>query len=376
MKGKTIGIVGGGQLGKMLTDSAHKLGFKVVVLDPTPNSPASLVADKQIIGDFKNKKDILKLGKLCDFITFEIESANPEGLKELIKKGKIVHPSPEVLKIINDKFRQKIFLNENDIPVAPFAIIESEIDCENQAKIFGYPFLLKARFGAYDGRGNFLIKSKKDINRGFKKLSGSILYAEKFVPFVKELSVVCTRNKKGEIITFPVVETIHKNNICHIVRSPAPISSKIEKKAETIAKEIINKLKGVGTFAFEMFLTKKGEIFINEIAPRVHNSGHHSIEAFNMSQFEAHIRAVTGMPFMKLKSNSKSSVMHNILGDRRGKAFHSQNHKIKTGPLEYVHIYGKLETRKERKMGHITVLGNSLKQAESKAKNLRKRIKI
>ena len=171
MQKKTIGIVGGGQLGRMLTDAAHKLGFKVVVLDPQANSPAGQKADEQILGDFKNRDDILRLAKVSDFITFETESADSGALEELIARGMSVNPDPKVLKIIKDKFNQKAFFRKNNIPVADFALIESETDAEKQGEIFGYPFLLKARFDAYDGRGNFVVKSMSDIEVAFQKLS-------------------------------------------------------------------------------------------------------------------------------------------------------------------------------------------------------------
>jgi phosphoribosylaminoimidazole carboxylase PurK protein len=373
---KRIGIVGGGQLGRMLAQAAHKLGFLVTVLDPTPDSPAGQIADAQIIGSFKDKDKIFELADVSDFITFEIESANAEALEELIAHGKAVNPEPRVLKIIKDKFEQKVFLREYDIPVADFALIENVDDCIKQGEIFGYPFLLKARFDAYDGRGNAMIKSKDDIENAFEKLSKSPLYAERFVPFIKELAVVSARGMDGEIITFPVVETIHKNNICHIVRSPAPVDHDIITKAKGLAEKVLGVLGGVGVFAIEMFLTKSGELLLNEIAPRVHNSGHHTIEAFNMSQFEAHIRAVTGMPLVAPEATSRASVMVNILGEREGKALldgaYSDNGDVGTS----VHIYGKLETRPERKMGHITVLADTLEEAEQKALEIRKRLEI
>lgn len=373
---KTIGIVGGGQLGRMLVDAAHKLGFLVTVLDPTPNSPAGQVADNQIIGSFKDKDKIIELGNVSDFITFEIESANAEALEELIKDGKSVHPSPKTLKIIKDKFEQKVFLWNNDIPVSDFALINNEDDCKKQGELFGYPFLLKARFDAYDGRGNYLLRSEEDIENAFNKIGAGPLYAESFVPFEKELSVIAARGLDGEIITFPVVETIHKNNICHIVRSPAQVSHDVITNAKKIAEKVIDCLSGVGIFAIEMFMLSDGEIIVNEIAPRVHNSGHHTIEAFSMSQFEAHIRAVTGMPLVTPEALSHAAVMVNILGERDGEALIKTDHNIQNEIGTHVHIYGKLDTRKERKMGHITVLADTVEEAENKALEVRRSIEI
>ena len=373
---QTIGIVGGGQLGRMLAQAAHKLGFLVTVLDPTPNCPAGQIADVQIVGSFKDKDKIFELAEVSDFITFEIESANAEALEELIARGVAVNPEPKVLKIIKDKFEQKVFLRENGIPVADFALIKDEDDCKRQGEIFIYPFLLKARFDAYDGRGNAVIKSEGDIESAFEKLSKSPLYAERFVPFIKELAVVSVRGMDGEIVTFPVVETIHKNNICHIVRSPAPVEHDVISQAKALAEKVLGVLGGVGVFAVEMFLTESGELLVNEIAPRVHNSGHHTIEAFNMSQFEAHIRAVTGMPLVKPEATSRASVMVNILGEREGEALLDGAYNGQNDDGTAIHIYGKLETRPERKMGHITVLADSLEEAERKALEVRESIEI
>ncbi|HEU0085826.1 MAG TPA: 5-(carboxyamino)imidazole ribonucleotide synthase [Candidatus Paceibacterota bacterium] len=373
---KTIGIVGGGQLGRMLTEAAHKLGFRVVVLDPTPNSPAGQIADGQVIGGFKDREKILELANMSDYITFEIESADNKTLDEISKSGKQVNPDPETLRIIKDKFRQKAFLQEHDIPVADFALIDTEEDCIRQGEIFGYPFLLKSRFDAYDGRGNFVIKHKEDISEAFEKLSGGQLYAEKFVPFVKELAVVAARDAQGSVVSYPVVETIHRNNICHIVRSPAPVSESVKEKAEVLAGKVLSALGGVGVFGIEMFLTPNRQVLINEIAPRVHNSGHHTIEAFSASQFEQHIRAITGMSLEIPKKFSEAAVMINILGEREGEAEPKGINEVDALGYAKAHIYGKMLTKPERKMGHITVLASSVEKAERIAKKARKNISI
>lgn len=373
---KTIGIVGGGQLGRMLCQAAHKLGFKVIVLDPTPNSPAAQVADEQIVGSFKDKDKILELAEKCDFLTYELEGVNLEGLEEIEASGKPVNPSSKILKIIKDKFAQKSFLLNNNLPIGEFALIENEADAEKQGEIFGYPFLLKARFDAYDGRGNFVVKSKDDIPEAFKKLSGSPIYAEKFVPFTKELAVISARDTFNNMETFEVVETIHKNNICHIVRHPAGVSEEIKSQAREVAEQVLEKLNGVGVFAVEMFLINNNEILINEIAPRVHNSGHHTIEAYSVSQFEQHIRAITGLPLARLEPQAKAAVMVNILGERDGKAEFSGGEEVEKEHGAKVHIYGKMETRKERKMGHLTVLGDTVEEAEKRAQDARNKIFI
>lgn len=373
---KTIGIVGGGQLGKMLADSAHKLGYKVAILETTKDCPAGSVADQQILGSFKDKDKILELADISDVITFEIESANAEALDMLVSAGKEVHPSPTTLKIIKDKFKQKSFLKDHGIPVADFVIIDSELDAEQAGVDFGYPFLLKTRFDSYDGRGNFVVNNKDEIKDAFDKFGNVPLFAEKFFPFIKELAVVSARGKDGKIITFPTVETIHQNNICHIVRSPAQIPSDINDKASALAYRVLNELSGVGVFAVEMFLNSDMDVVVNEIAPRVHNSGHLTIEAFDISQFEAHIRAITGMPLATPVSQFKSSVMINILGDRDGQARPVGVQEAEMLGGTHVHIYGKMETRKERKMGHITVTADTTEEAEAQALQARNKISI
>ncbi len=371
-----IGIIGGGQLGRMLAQASKKLGFYTVVLDPTPNSPAGQIADLQIIGDFKDAAKIKEVADQVDFVTFEIESANADALNDLVVEGKDINPHPKILEIIKDKYLQKKFLEENGIPVADSVEVNNEEEIKKAAESFGYPFLLKARKDAYDGRGNALIKSEEEIGAGIEKLKGRTLYVEKFVPFVKELAVVVGRSKNGEVKVFPVVETIHKNNICNIVISPAHVDKDITQKAEALATKIISDFKGVGVFAVEMFLTDKNDLIVNEIAPRVHNSGHHTIEGNETSQFEQHIRAITGMPLGDVKTTLPFSVMINILGERSGESELIGLEEVKEIPNTSVHIYGKTETRPERKMGHITVVGEDLIDVLEKAKLARSIISI
>lgn len=373
---KRIGIVGGGQLGRLIAIDAKRLGFTVNIIDPTPNSPAGQVADHQIVANYNDDKAIRHLAKISDFLTFEIELANAEVLNELAAKGLQINPSAETLGIIKDKFLQKQFLKKAKIPVADFMEVNSKEEILRAAKKFGYPFLLKARFDAYDGRGNALIKKPSDLDKGIKKLQGRKLYIEKFVPFIKELAVMVGRNIKDEVVSYPVVETIHKNNICHIVMVPAPVDKNIQRKAQRLAEKMIHHLKGAGMFGIEMFLTEDGKIYINEIAPRVHNSGHYTIEANEISQFEQHARAITGMPFGPTKLTTPAAVMINILGVRDGKAKPKGIEIAEKIPGVKVHIYGKLQTRKERKMGHITVVGKNLNETLRKAKKARKLITI
>jgi len=384
-----IGIVGGGQLARMMIPPAHQLGFTVTVLDPTPHSPAGQVADRQIVADLDDPKGMEELAQHSDFLTLEWELANPELLEKIAKNGIPVNPSAQTLKIIKDKYQQKVFLKKAGIPVADFMEIKGDSiaslqnDIEKAAKKFGYPLLLKAKVGAYDGRGNYVIKTasnaaavKRNIKKGLKKLQGKELYVEKFIPFEKELAIMVARSTKGEIVTFPVVETIHKNNILYMTIAPAQIDKKLIKKAEALARKTMEHLKGAGVFGIEMFLGKNGKILVNEIAPRVHNSGHYSIEACTTSQFAQHIHAITGLPLKKTNMKTPVAVMVNILGQREGKAEIKGLDKVEKMKGVFVHIYGKAQTKHQRKMGHVTVVGKSLKDCLVNARKARRMLSI
>lgn len=372
---KTLGIIGGGQLGRMLVEAAQKLKISTIVLDPTDNSPAGQLTE-QIVGDFKDPGEIMKLSKNVKFLTYEIESANSKVLKDLQEKGATVNPSPESLEVIQDKFLQKHFLMGYNLPVPDFTRVESEKDIKKAASYLGYPLVLKSRFHAYDGRGNAVIKTEKEIKPALKKLAKSELYIEEFIPFEKELAVQIVRDKNGKLVTYPLVETIQKNSICHVVKYPADVSHSIEKSALEVADKTVSKLFGAGVFAVEMFLAKDGKILINEIAPRVHNSGHWTIEGTNVSQFENHVRAVCEMPLVEPKPKYKAAVMINILGERNADARPEGFEAVKKMDGAYAHIYGKFETREERKMGHITVVGNELKSLYEKALKARGQVSI
>ncbi len=375
MKNK-IGIVGGGQLGRMLAFEAKKMGFHVTVIDPTPGSPAAQVVDEHIIGGYSDSDATKKLASQVDFITVELEHIDTETLQALVNKGSIVHPSPESVSIIKNKFLQKEFLRKNKISTADYLEVVTEEDILAAGKKFGYPMLIKAKKDAFDGRGNFLLRNKKDIKNASEKLKGRELYVEKFVPFVKELAIMIARGTSGEIVSYPVVETFHKNNICHLVIAPAPVDDKVKKNAEKLAKKVMKYLKGAGVFGIEMFLTKDNKILINEIAPRVHNSGHYTIEACVTNQFEQHIRAITGLPLGSPRMLTPAAVMINILGERQGPAIVEGAKEALKIPDTFIHIYGKKETKPERKMGHITIIGDDIRKLVSRAKKVRKYINI
>jgi len=292
---KRLGIIGGGQLGMMITEAAKNLSehiSEITVLDPTENCPAAQAGAKQIVGDFKDELAILKLAEQSDIITYEIESGNTDVLSKLKAK---IEPSPSTLGIIQDKFSQKTFLSENELPVSQFYEITSLGDLHEKIKELGLPVLLKSRRDAYDGRGNFKITSSDEIEKAYQHFDGKSLMVEKFVNFKMEVSVIAARNTKGDIATYPLVENIHENNILKMTIAPARVSDDVIKDAGEIARKTMEVLKGAGVFGVEMFIDQDDKILINEIAPRVHNSGHHTLQSCKTSQFEQHIRAILGL---------------------------------------------------------------------------------
>jgi 5-(carboxyamino)imidazole ribonucleotide synthase len=371
----TIGIAGDGQLGRMMITAAKELGFDVVVLGTTENSPAGQYA-RQVMGDFRAEAPVLGLGDHADVITFEIEDAHAGALIALREKGIEVHPSPETLHNIKDKFRQKQLLAGAGIPVAAYRSVESSDDLISAAQEYGYPLVLKARLGSYDGRGNAAIKRADDIEPALDKLAGRGWYVEQHVPFVRELAVVAARDRKGNVATYPVVETRHVRHICDTVIAPAQVDGITARKANDLAVKVLDTLQGVGVFGIEMFETPDGQVLINEVAPRVHNSGHWTIEGAVTSQFEQHIRAVTGLPLGSTDLVKPAAVMINILGDRNGPAEPTGLHEALAIPGVSVHIYGKADTKVDRKMGHITAIGDTVDEALANAKRARQAITI
>ena len=354
--GKVLGIIGGGQLGMMLTEAAKKFSneiSEIIVLDPTEGCPASMVGAKQIVADFKDKNAIMDLASKSDILTYEIESGDSDVLKSIENKTSI-NPSPDTLKKIQDKLTQKNFLSQNGLPVPDFMEIESLEDLKDKVKKFGFPCLLKTRRDAYDGRGNFKINSEDEVTKAYQQFEGLTMMLEKFVDFRMEVSVIAARNTLGKIATYPLVENIHEENILKITIAPARVSEGIAEKAKEVAKKTMEVLKGAGVFGIEMFVTKDDQILINEIAPRVHNSGHHTLQSSKTSQFEQHLRAILGLELGSSELLHKA-VMYNILGPK--------NFKGKYKPIiidsdedVFLKMYGKKESKPNRKLGHINII--------------------
>ncbi|MGI0101503.1 MAG: 5-(carboxyamino)imidazole ribonucleotide synthase [Nitrosotalea sp.] len=353
---RILGIIGGGQLGMMLTEAAKKMPehiSKVIVLDPTESCPAARAGAEQIVADFKDKNAIVELSLQSDVITYEIESGNSQVLESL-KDSISINPSPTTLRTIQDKFTQKTFLKDNNLPVPEFSQIESISDLKRKILLFGYPVLLKARRDAYDGRGNFKIEDESQIESAYKLFEDRQVMIERWVDFKMEVSVIAARNTDGEIATYPVVENIHKENILEMTVAPARVESKVAEEAEDIAKRTMEVLHGAGVFGIEMFVTYDNQVLINEIAPRVHNSGHHTLQSSDTSQFEQHLRAILGLPLGSTRLGHYA-VMRNILGPKnfsgRYKPITAENKKG-----IYLKMYNKDESKPQRKLGHINVV--------------------
>jgi len=368
-----LGMLGGGQLGKMFIQEAVNYNVQVCVLDPDKNAPCRLIAHEFEQGDFKDYQTVLDFGKDKDVLTIEIEHVNTDALKQLEKNGLKVFPQPRVLELIKDKGLQKQFYSENGIPTAPYVLVNSRAELSDHVQDF--PFMQKARTGGYDGKGVHLLKSIADIEKAFD--SPSVL--EKFVDFEKELSVIVARNESGEVVTYPIVE-LEFNPVANLVeylKCPATVSKEIEGAAEMLAKKVAEKLDIVGLLAVEFFLTKSGELLVNEVAPRTHNSGHQTIEGNVTSQFEQHMRAVLNLPLGDT-SILQPSVMLNVLGDPSytGEAKYENLEKVMAMPQVHIHLYGKHLTKPFRKMGHVTITHHDIDQAYNRAREVKALLKV
>lgn len=370
---KKIGILGGGQLGKMLIQKGIDFALDIYILDPDNSAPCKNLTSFFIKGDYQNFDDVYHFGKKLDLITIEIEKVNVEALKKLQQEGKEIYPQPEVIELIQDKGLQKIFYQTNSIPTADFFLIENKSQIN---KYFDYfPFFQKTRKGGYDGRGVKKITSIASIDNAFDEPS----VLEKAVDVEKEISIIVARNKNGEIALFPPVESIF-HPTAHLVNyliCPANISKTILHQAEQIARKIAEQLQIIGTLSIEYFLTKDNKLLVNEMAPRVHNSGHHTIEACITSQFEQHWRAILNFPLGDT-SLIRPAVMINLLGSEGfdGNAHYIGFNNILKYSGVYPHLYGKKQVKPYRKMGHITVTDKTISAAIQKAKKIKELIKV
>lgn len=367
-----IGILGGGQLGRMLIQNAINYNLNIAVLDPDANAPCKNLChfSKGSITDYDT---VYRFGKDKEIITIEIENVNTEALKKLVKEGKKVFPQPEIIELIQDKGLQKMFYQRNNIPTADFFLVE------NKEQIFKYseffPFFQKLRKGGYDGKGVTKLMHPDQLEKAFN--APSVL--ERLVDFDKEISVIVARNANGESKCFPAVECEFNShaNLVEFLFAPASIKKNTEKEAHRIATLLAEKLGIIGLLAVEFFLTKDGKVLVNEVAPRPHNSGHHSIEANRVSQFEQHWRAILNLPLGDT-SLIQPAVMINLLGEigYEGDAKYEGLEDVLKFSGVYVHLYGKATTKPYRKMGHVTITDDELVKAKQKAKTVKQLLKV
>lgn len=367
---KTIGIIGGGQLGMMLTQAAHNLGFRVAILEKSLNCPAysilDLNKDKFILGQLSDIDKLKKLADFSDVLTFEIEHIDTEVLTQLeLETSKKVLPSLKILATINDKFLQKNFLKKAELPVGKYEPIRSLKNFDKLIRQFGFPFLIKARKGGYDGGGNFVVKSKKElelliINLDLGKTHEKY-FVEKFVPFEQEIAVLLAKNIYGNVVIYPIIDTFQENNVCSKTIVPSNLELIIQEKAKSIGKEVVNKLNYVGIIAIEMFVLADGKILINEIAPRVHNSGHWTLNGSVTNQFEQHVRCITGLELGSVENKQSTTLMYNIFGSN-----YNLIEKLQKKPIKSVttYNYSKKEIRPNRKMGHVNIVGENRDEIE------------
>jgi len=353
--GQTIGIIGGGQLGRMMAIAAKEAGFRIAVLDPTMDSPCGQVADVRIVASYDDQQALAELAEVSDVITYEFENIDYQGLRKVMEYA-YVPQGAELIRITQDRRLEKTELQQAGVSVAPFVIIESSENLAEQVNKIGYPAILKTARGGYDGKGQLKIESANDLKEAAALIEKAPCVLEQVIPFSKEISTIIHRNAAGECYILPLAENIHVNHILHQSIVPARVTHGIEKKAEQAAKAIAEHLALVGTLAVEMFVVGD-ELVINELAPRPHNSGHYSIEACNVSQFHQHIRAICGWPLRKPRL-WESSIMVNLLGQHVAPAAN----QLTKHPDWSVHLYGKTEAKHDRKMGHITIMTDDLER--------------
>ncbi|RHW32098.1 5-(carboxyamino)imidazole ribonucleotide synthase [Lysinibacillus yapensis] len=354
LPGQTIGIIGGGQLGRMMALSAKEAGFKIAVLEPAMDSPCGQVADIRIVASYDDEAALEELAEVSDVITFEFENIDYAGLKRLTEIA-YVPQGAELVRITQNRVTEKAAIVEAGCPVAPYIVAETFEELVGQIDQIGYPCIVKTARGGYDGKGQQQLNSKEDLPLAKNLFGHSVCVAEGFVPFEKEISVIVQRNGNGETYCLPVGENIHVNHILHETIVPARITDLTYERAIEAAKKIANHLQLVGTLAVEMFVLEDGQIVINELAPRPHNSGHYSIEACNVSQFTQHIRAVCGWP-LREPNLLQPSIMVNVLGQHVVPLTNS----IAKHPDWSIHLYGKTQAKVNRKMGHVTILTDDL----------------
>lgn len=368
-----LGILGGGQLGRMLIQQAINYNVTVKVLDPDREAPCRKLCDEFVVGSLNDYETVYNFGKKVDLLTIEIEKVNVDALEQLEREGVVVYPQPRVIRLIQDKGLQKQFFKENDIPTAEFQIISSAQELQQASMPF--PYIQKLRRDGYDGKGVYKVVDESYLPKAFTEPS----LIERWVDFEKEIAVIVARNDKGDMDTFPMVEMDFnpEANLVEFLISPSTLPFDVQQEAADIAKKIADSLKIVGLLAVEMFLDKNGKILVNELAPRPHNSGHQTIEGNVVSQFEQHLRAIFNQPLGNTDSLS-NAIMINILGEAgyEGPAVYQGIEKVLKCPGVYIHLYGKALTKPFRKMGHVTIVDADREKAIERARYVQETLKV
>lgn len=365
--GATIGILGGGQLGRMIALAGRSMGYRFVTMDPTEDAPCGQAADRQIVARYDDVDAAMQLAEISDVISYEFENVDAR-VAEVLESRAYVPQGSRLLRITQNRIREKTAIRELGIPVAPFRVIDSLDSLRAAIGELGLPAVMKTATGGYDGKGQWVLRSEAELAEAYETLSkaGTELIVEQFVPFQLELSVIAARNPSGELAVFPAAENVHRENILHLSIVPARVPDDIRQRAEAIARTIAERLDVVGLIAVEMFLTASGELYVNELAPRPHNSGHYTMDACVTSQFEQHVRAVCDLPLGSTELLSPV-VMVNILGEHLQPVLDRIGQLPRTAKL---HLYGKHESKPKRKMGHLNVLAPSVEEALAQIERL------
>jgi 5-(carboxyamino)imidazole ribonucleotide synthase len=370
LPGKTIGILGGGQLGKMTAQAAHTLGYRVHIYDASGDAPAFGLAHARTVGAFDDGAALARFAAQCDVVTYEFENLGSSQLA-VLEGARILRPSASVLSICQNRLREKTWLRDNGFPHAAFMQVASADDLATAVAHFGYPCVLKTADFGYDGKGQLKLKSAQDLPAAERSIvSGGAWVVEQWVPFEKELSVIVARGPLGETAVYPVFENVHRNHILDVTVFPGRVESRVAEAARLLAVSVAERIGLVGILAVELFMHADGTLVVNEMAPRPHNSGHATIEGARTSQFEQHVRSVCGLPLGDTRPSSAASAMVNLLGDVWA-AGTPPWHRVLAEPGAHLHLYGKLDPRPGRKMGHITVTDTSADRAVARARALR-----
>lgn len=367
---KRVGVIGGGQLAWMMVGAANKLGVELIVQTPSINDPAVSIAQDTVLAKIDDANATEVLAQKSDVITFENEFVNLEALALLENQGVCFRPKLEALKPLLDKYHQRCYLQDLGLPVPQCFALENQENLLSQIENLGFPLVLKSRRHGYDGQGTFIIHDLPSLQAKIEsdKNTNTAFLIEEFVPFERELAVIAARSVDGEVVIYPVVETQQEQQVCRRVIAPADITPEQAAAASAIAHTLLNSLEAVGVFGIELFLTADGQVLVNEIAPRTHNSGHFSLDACETSQFEQHLRAVCGLSLGNPTLQCAGAVMVNLLGYETSHSdYQNQRQQLAAIPQAHVHWYGKTESRPGRKLGHVTVLLNNHNQIAAEA---------